>query len=157
MKKKAFNSCRVFAMALAATVAGMTTTSCEKDDIEPEQPKIQKHSEYLNFYPFDSNPGTAEYPNDVQKIMDTDYIADLLKRDDVDTVYFRACGGREWRQLSDVHVVLYSRSIKEFAQQNPSRIRGTGEMNFKLGEASNVPADSAWLANFGFSINKNVK
>ncbi len=143
-------------MALAATVAGMTTTSCEKDDIEPEQPKIQKHSEYLNFYPNDDDAGTIEYPNDIQKIMDADYIADLLKRDDVDTVYFRACGGNEWRKKMAVSVVINSRGFKEFSQQEPSRIRGTGEMNFKLGEASKVPTDSAWLANFGFSINKNI-
>ncbi|MCQ2599312.1 MAG: hypothetical protein MJ187_02945, partial [Alphaproteobacteria bacterium] len=144
------------AMALAATVAGMTTTSCEKeDDILPEQPKIQKHNEYLNLYLLENNPGSVEYPNDIQKIRDKEYIANLLKRDDVDTVFFRA-RGEDWYTQGAITVVMFSNGLQRFSEQDPSRIRGTGNMNFKLGEASKVPTDSAWLANFGFSINKNV-
>ena len=143
----------IAAMALAATVAGMTTTSCKKDDIEPEQPKIQKHN--VEFVV--ENPLSMTANESLNNLLDLDRIKKLASADDVDSLIILSDGSDKWK-VADALVMkmLKDDYMKPIFDAVPNAY-GKGSFNFKLGEASKVPNDSIWYVNHGFTINANLK
>lgn len=128
------------AMALAATVAGMTTTSCEEDEILQEQPKIQKVTKVVEFRPEDS----------VEKLLEK--IGTYANDSTVEKIVNKVAG--DWREYNaDVVTFLNRRVLPDMFKVAKGKGVGEGDFNFMPGEATKVADDSLGIVKRGFTIN----
>ena len=160
MKKKAFNSCRVFAMALAATVAGMATTSCEKeDDILPDEPKkeqvIPTKEVTLNLHESE-NFMLAGETFDAPKIFNTQYMDSLTSQPDVKNVKIKVAG--RWDNAGTKTMHRCREALEVIVNIAPEKIKGVGdfvEAGVSRGTMSGTEqavSDSLWFTSVGFTF-----
>ncbi len=144
------------AMALAATVAGMTTTSCEKDDVEPEIIPTEVYN--YHFYPTTEDglieEGRGGVKNDIKIIRDIDHLKGLVNDQTTKEVNLISVG--DFRVL-DAESLTITRKFLEERMNLSSKIKGQGAINTKPGVASQVPADSAALAGFGYIVGYHAR
>lgn len=117
------------------------TTSCEKNEpLTVPQRGIQlilpggTNSIY--------NDGNQEFMDMVYSYADYDY---------TDTVYIVASGNYNTLFSDDIHNLRTN--VLEPAKNYSPKIYGNGNFNFRPGEASKVPSDSAWIVQNGWAIN----
>ncbi len=146
MKKNIFKKVlpykmRNAAMALAATVAGMTTTSCEKeDDILPEQPKIQKVTKVV------------EVAADGSVVSMLEELGGWANDSTVEKIVCKATG--DWSSYNSEAVTFFNRTIvPKMDHVAKGKWIGEGDLNYKLGEATKVADDSLGIVKRGFTIN----
>ena len=58
-----------------------------------------------------------------------------------------------WNGLVDHNITYFRKNLQPLLNIS-SKIRGRGDFDFALGEASKVPADSVWFVQQGWTINK---
>jgi len=160
MKKKAFNSCRVFAMALAATVAGMITTSCEKeDDILPDEPKkeqIVPTKEIRMFLHLVERYVRSGETYDAPKIFNTQYMDSLMSQPDIKSATLELAG--RWENAGPKTMHEYREALEAIANIAPEKFKGEGDfvkMGVSRGTMSGTEqavSDSLWFTSVGFTF-----
>ena len=122
-----------------ATIAGATLlpTSCKKDE-----PAVEQHDVVVEFA-----------FRDIDKTLDMNTLQKLVQDKTVRYVYLSACD--HWNNFNDTEAIsrLRTRVLQPRIEMSP-KMRGRGNFDFKLGEASKVPSDSLWFVKNGWTINK---
>ena len=83
----------------------------------------------------------------LQKILNSKEAADIR------TIYLVPMEGK-WNNLGDAHIINMREKRLEPPLKLSPKIKGKGDFNFKVGEASEVPEDSLWYVQHGWTINK---
>ncbi len=144
------------AMALAATVAGMTTTSCEKDDIEPEiiPTEVYNYNIYANNLIGMRAEAVGGVKDDSEIVRDMDFLKQLAKdptTKEINIITVGSYGIWESHDLKDFREYIETR------KNISPKIKGKGEIDTNPGVASQVPADSAALAGFGYIVGYHAR
>ena len=79
-------------------------------------------------------------------------IKDYVARPDIRTIYIVPVGGWIIRDYNGIHALR--KNTLEYAINYSPKVRGRGDFDFPLGEASKVPVDSLWYAHNGWTINR---
>lgn len=79
-------------------------------------------------------------------------IQDLIDQPDVRTIYLVPTGG--WDGLWSNNISRLIKTTLRPAIDMSPKIRGKGDFDFHLGQASEVPEDSLWITQQGWTINK---
>ena len=64
---------------------------------------------------------------------------------------------RHWNGRVAGNITAMRRNFLQPRMEISPKIRGRGDFDFKLGEASKVPADSLWFVQQGWTINKGYQ
>ena len=125
-------------------MAGATLfTSCERDDpVTPQEPIVPTTDIELTF----------EY-NDLQNIH-LDTLVKYAIRPDVRAIYMVPTG--PWSHYGYQNITGFRRLQLEHRLNMSPKIRGRGNFDFMLGEASKTPKDSLWYVENGWTINAHL-
>lgn len=85
----------------------------------------------------------------------SDIVKYYVEQPDVKVIYIRPTG--EWRYHSSQQITSLRKNMLEPLLNYSSKIRGKGNFNYYPGRASNVPEDSLWLVQNGWTIGQNVR
>ena len=129
---------RLIPMAMIAGMPLLTSTSCEKDPIPTRDVE----------YTFDTN--TAD-----EKFLNLQPFRDLANDKTIRYIYLVPTG--TWGGLMDKNITIFRQNALQPAIEISPKIKGKGDFNFHLGEASKVPADSLWYVQQGWTINKKYQ
>ena len=126
-------------------------SSCEKvPQTEPEQPV--KTEVELIFYV--NNMQVLGIPNDSKYIIG-DIVKYYTEKPEIQTIYL--CPQGTWNLVPATSIyVLRKNMLQKLIEYSP-KIRGRGDFDFMLGEASQVPEDSLWYVQNGWTINKKYQ
>ena len=83
----------------------------------------------------------------LQKILNSKEAADIR------TIYLVPVEG-VWDIYSAAHIHALRNNVLEPSLKLSPKIKGKGDFNFEVGEASKVPEDSLWYVQHGWTINK---
>ena len=121
-----------------ATIAGATLMPASCSKVEKEEP----HDVVIDF----------SY-RDMDKTLDMNTLQKLVQDKTVRYVYLSACD--HWDNFNNTEAIsrLRTRALQPRIEMSP-KMRGRGNFDFKLGEASKVPSDSLWFVKNGWTINK---
>ena len=105
---------------------------------------------------------TSDYSNIILKHPDeTSYslsreVSDIIKyldaQPDIRTIYLVPYD--DWKLYQSQAITGIRDNILSYATDYSPKVRGRGDFNFKLGEASKVPDDSLWFVKHGWTINE---
>ncbi len=126
---------------LAIAGAGLMS-SCDKDD-EPEMP-IHDVEIPFDLYTADN---VLAFPI-LQK-----YVSDPSVR----TIYLTAEVEREWENFTPANIQDCRTRFLQPRIELSKKIRGKGDFLFPVGIASQVPNDSLWIVQQGWTINKRFQ
>ncbi len=126
----------------------LMTTSCEqeKDDYENQQKTIE-----LTFGAWDSHNIVKILPDGTRTVSDT--IIKYANDPTIKTIYL--IPDDDWSDYAYRNITALRVNGVEHPINYSSKVRGKGDFNFRLGEASKVPEDSLWFVRNGWTINKN--
>ena len=83
-------------------------------------------------------------------------VSDIIKyldaQPDIRTIYL--VPNYDWRGVQSQGVTAIRNNVLSYAIDYSPKVRGRGDFNFKLGEASKVPEDSLWYVEHGWTINE---
>ena len=83
-------------------------------------------------------------------------VSDIIKyldaQPDIRTIYLVPYD--DWKLYQDHNVSGLRNNVLSYAIDYSPKVRGRGDFNFKLGEASKVPEDSLWYVKHGWTINE---
>ena len=83
-------------------------------------------------------------------------VSDIIKyldaQPNIRTIYL--IPNDNWSDYPSVLVSSVRNKVLSYAIDYSSKVRGKGDFNFKLGEASKVPEDSLWYVKHGWTINE---
>ena len=83
-------------------------------------------------------------------------VSDIIKyldaQPDIRTIYL--VPNYDWRGVQSQGVTAIRNNVLSYAIDYSPKVRGRGDFNFKLGEASKVPEDSLWYVKHGWTINE---
>lgn len=71
------------------------------------------------------------------------------------TIYLVPTG--HWNSVEALNIQYFRNSVLQPRLDISPKIRGRGDFDFKLGEASKVPEDSLWFVQQGWTINKKYQ
>ena len=143
-KKLIYNIKRIVPMAGIAGATMLPVSCCEdtiKEDIIPEPPVV-KHNVEIVFS-----------LTDVIEKFSVDTLQKYIDDKTVDTIYLVAT--EHWNGFTAGNISNYRRKLFQPGMELSSRLRGRGDFDFVLGEASKVPNDSLWFVEQGWTINKD--
>ena len=125
----------------------LMTTSCEqeKDDDETPHKTIE-----LTFSDTDSHNIIKKHPDGTRTVSDT--IIKYVNDPTVKTIYL--IPDDDWNHYFDFDITALRVNGVEHPINYSPKVRGKGDLNFRLGEASKVPEDSLWFVRNGWTINK---
>ena len=105
---------------------------------------------------------TSDYSNIILKHPDeTSYslsreVSDIIKyldaQPNIRTIYL--VPKDNWSTLKATNISSLRDKVLSYAIDYSPKVRGRGDFNFKLGEASKVPEDSLWYVKHGWTINE---
>lgn len=127
------------ALALAPTI-----TSCDKTPTTPPEPVDTRYDVELGFTPLNT------------KYFEIDYIQQQIDNPDIRYIYIVPHESVNWPRYTRNNIPALRRSLAERLALSP-RVRGRGDFPFKVGEASQVPEDSLWYVQNGWTINKHLQ
>ena len=114
-------------------------TSCKKTEDDPE-PTMDVEIEF-NF-------------NNFIEILAKENLLKLINDRSVRHIYMTATG--HWDNIG-ANIPIYREHFFQPRIEMSTKIRGRGDFDFKLGEASKVPEDSLWFVQQGWTINKKYQ
>lgn len=83
-------------------------------------------------------------------------VSDIIKyldaQPDIRTIYL--VPKDNWSTLKATNISSLRDKVLSYAIDYSPKVRGRGDFNFKLGEASKVPEDSLWYVKNGWTINE---
>ena len=83
-------------------------------------------------------------------------VSDIIKyldaKPDIRTIYLVPYD--DWKNVSAQDITDLRNNVLSYAIDYSPKVRGRGDFNFKLGEASKVPEDSLWYVKHGWTINE---
>ena len=79
-------------------------------------------------------------------------IKDYVAQPNVRTIYLVPVGG--WIIYDCNGITGMRKNTLEYAINYSPKVRGRGDFDFRLGEASKVPVDSLWYVHNGWTINR---
>jgi len=132
---------RALSMAAIAGAPLLPVSCCkiQQDPIPPQQPTHDAEIEFR--------------PENIAKALDKTVLQSLADDETVRYIYLTPAehcwGGWTKGNITD----LRTKGLQICTDISP-KIRGRGDFNFKLGEASKVPEDSLWFVKNGWTINK---
>ncbi len=162
MKKKTFHFWgKALAVSLIALVAAFSFASCSDDDDEKENNKeeqeqiIPTKEVYLNLY---ENNIVIEpnRPDDVDKILDYEYMTNLISQPDVKYVILSLAG--RWDPAGPKAMHRLSEKLEPIVNINPQKVKGDGDFvkrGLPRGTMSGndqAIADSLWFTSVGFTF-----
>ena len=129
----------------ALGVAGAMAGACKKveptQDTRPVEIELRfSSSQYL---------GAGE--------IQPDNIRRVLKEAGTDNVIIYLVPEYDWSDFMSTTISGMRRVTLEQAINTSPKVRGKGDFNFRVGEASKVPEDSLWYVKNGWTINKYLK
>ncbi|MBR1699797.1 MAG: hypothetical protein IJ714_08440 [Bacteroidales bacterium] len=124
-----------------ATIAGATLlpTSCKKDE-----PAVEQHDVEIVF-----SHMTAD------ELLTFDILKKHANDKSVKNVYLVPTG--HWDSIRSHNIIGIREKFFQPRMEISPKIRGRGDFDFKLGEASKVPSDSLWFVQQGWTINKKYQ
>ena len=125
-----------------AMIAGMPLIpmSCCKNRTDPEP----THDVEIEF----------DFNNFTEKLtMET--LQNLSKDRSIRYIYLTATD--HWNSIGAKNIPIYREHFFQPRIELSPKIRGRGDFDFKLGEASKVPNDSLWFIQQGWTINKKYQ
>lgn len=128
---------RALSMAAIAGAPLLPTASCNK--IEPEQ-----HDVEIEFNDID-----------VEKILTFETLQNYANDKTIKTIYLVPT--KHWNGLAAHNITYFRNKFLQPRLNISSKIRGRGDFDFALGEASKVPNDSLWFVQQGWTINKKYQ
>ena len=123
-----------------ATIAGATLMPASCCKVETEEP----HDIEIEFDYMDG--GTQ---------LDMQLLKDYANDPFVTTIYLVPV--RHWNCAMAENITFLRKKFLQPRMNISSKIRGRGDFDFVLGEASKVPTDSLWFVKNGWTINKNYQ
>ena len=83
-------------------------------------------------------------------------VSDIIKyldaKPDIRTIYLVPYD--DWKNVSAQDITDLRNNVLSYAIDYSPKVRGRGDFNFRLGQASNVPEDSLWYVKHGWTINE---
>ena len=83
-------------------------------------------------------------------------VSDIIKyldaQPNIRTIYL--VPSDDWRTYNATGITAMRNNRLSYAIDYSSKVRGKGDFNFELGEASKVPEDSLWYVKHGWTINE---
>ena len=143
-RKLIYNIKRLVPMAGIAG-ATMLPMSCSEDTIKEDiipEPPVVKHNVEIVFSQTDF----------VQKFS-VDTLQKYIDDKTVDTIYLVAI--EHWNGCTAGNISNFRNRLFQPRMELSPRLRGRGDFDFHLGEASKVPNDSLWYTQQGWTINKD--
>lgn len=122
-------------------VAFCLFTSCKKAEESDPEPNKEVEIEF--------DMGDFENQLNFPKLQE------LVKDKEIRSIYLIAV--RHWDSFSAKNISLLRINFFQKRIEMSSKIRGRGDFDFKLGEASKVPEDSLWFVQQGWTINKKYQ
>ena len=91
------------------------------------------------------------------ELISTDALQEILNSKeaaDIRTIYLVPMEGKWDNFIYKAIISIRNRQLEPALKLSP-KIKGKGDFNFKVGEASKVPEDSLWYVQHGWTINKH--
>ena len=123
--------------------ASLMMGGCQKE----EQPTHDVRSDVSNVVSI--HPGEAPFHLSREV---SDIIKYLDAQPNIRTIYLIPNG--DWSGYQSGGVSAIRNNTLSYPIDYSSKVRGKGDFNFKLGEASKVPEDSLWYVKHGWTINE---
>ncbi len=127
-------------------------SSCEK--VAPTEPKPVKTEMEVIFDP-STFMDILFQTDSLGYTVVSDIVNYYVENPDIKTVYLHSIGDWSSEDSSSINLMVRYRMRPLF--ETSSKLRGRGDFNFKLGEASKVPEDSLWFVRNGYTINKQYQ
>ena len=128
--------------------ASLMMGGCQKE----EQPT---HDVELTFSQNDVSNVILIHPDETSYNLSRE-VSDIIKyldaQPDIRTIYL--VPKDNWRGVQEEGVTAIRNYTLSYAIDYSPKVRGRGDFNFKLGEASKVPEDSLWYVKHGWTINE---
>ena len=128
--------------------ASLMMGGCQKE----EQPT---HDVELTFSISEVSNVVLIHPDDAPLHISRE-VSDIIKyldaQPNIRTIYL--IPNDNWNDYPSVLVSSVRNKVLSYAIDYSSKVRGKGDFNFKLGEASKVPEDSLWYVKHGWTINE---
>ena len=128
--------------------ASLMMGGCQKE----EQPT---HDVELTFSKSEVSNVVLIHPDDAPLHISRE-VSDIIKyldtQPNIRTIYL--IPNDNWSDYPSVLVSSVRNKVLSYAIDYSSKVRGKGDFNFKLGEASKVPEDSLWYVKHGWTINE---
>lgn len=125
-------------------------SSCEK--VAPTEPKpVKTEVDIL----FDANNVHVLGRMQGDDFVVSDIIQYYVENPDIKAVYLYTQG--DWSNWRESAISINRELVFQKVINYSSKMRGRGDFNFMLGEASKVPEDSLWYVQNGWTINKQYQ
>ena len=85
----------------------------------------------------------------------SDFVQNYAKDETIKAIYLVPTG--HWGGCTAYNITYARNNFLQPRLNISPKIRGRGDFDFKLGEASKVPDDSLWFVKNGWTINKNYQ
>ena len=109
----------------------------------------------LRFSPFNYSNVVLIHPDETPKRLSRE-VSDIIKyldaQPDVRTIYLVPY--YDWSLHQSQAITAIRNNMLSYATDYSPKVRGRGDFNFQLGEASKVPEDSLWYVEHGWTINE---
>ena len=127
---------RIIPMAMIAGLP-FVSTGCGKVEMEKHDVVIEFDQEY------------------VEKILTFETLQNYANDETVKTIYLVPT--KHWNGNMAHNITYFRNNFLEPRLNISPKIRGRGDFDFALGEASKVPTDSLWYVQQGWTINKKYQ
>ena len=128
--------------------ASLMMGGCQKE----EQPT---HDVELTFSNTDGSNIILIHPDETPLTLSRE-VSDIIKyldaQPDIRTIYL--VPKDNWSTREAIHISSLRDNVLSYPIDYSPKVRGRGDFNFKLGEASKVPEDSLWYVKHGWTINE---
>ena len=133
--------CLVPALGIAGA-AMMPTSCCKAEKAEPNpEPTIVVTIEFTQ--------------NNCGEVLTFETLQNYAADKSVRTIYLIPV--ESWTNATHPNITYLRNNFLQPRLNISKKIRGRGDFNFKLGEASKVPEDSLWYVQNGWTINKKYQ
>ena len=130
---------RFVALIAVVPIAFVLLLSCKRENQDPE-PTREVDIEFNH--------------NDLNEQLEKQKIQELVSDKTIRVIYLTTT--QHWTAWTAKNI----EALRPFLQKRiemSSKVRGRGDFDFKLGEASKVPSDSLWFTQNGWTINKKYQ
>lgn len=129
--------------ALLIAGTGMMASCSKEDEPEPVPPE-QQHDVELPFTVWTGDTRLA-----------IPVLQKYIKDPSVRNIYMVAEG--DWLSYTYYNITYMRDNFMQPRMEMSPKLRGRGDFNFPVGEASKVPSDSLWYVQQGWTINKRLQ